>query len=49
MTNGNEVEILGQFSLDKIDLIISVEGEIKNPISKVTRVQPSSTILGAIE
>ena len=41
MTNGSDVEILSKFSTDKTDLFISVEGEIKNPISKVNRVQPS--------
>ena len=41
VTNGSEVEILGQFPTVETELIISVEGEIKNPITKVTRVQPS--------
>ena len=42
VTNGNELEFFGQFPASETDLIIKIDGEVTNPISRVSRAQPST-------
>ena len=38
--NGEDIELFGEFPTSESDLVISVDGEIKQPKIKVSRVQP---------